>query len=75
MDWIKKNPERPGYYFLRDYGEEYMVEVFITRDGPMFFEFPSLNIVSCFDLPDAEWLGPITSVDIVNLWKDFERER
>lgn len=72
MDWTRKAPDEPGYYFIRDYGVEEMVSVVMTQDGPGYFEYYNNNFVSCYDVPDAEYLGPIKSEDIINLWKSFE---
>lgn len=71
MDWTDKIPNEPGYYFVSEYDEEYMVEVMITLDGSRFLEFQSLEIHDPRDFHNAKWLGPIKSEDIVNLWTLF----
>ncbi len=76
MDWTKKQPKEPGYYFINDYGEELLVEVVSTLRGLGFFEMlPGPNFVYCKDLEHAEWLGPIKSEDIVNLWAFFKEDK
>lgn len=75
MNWTKKIPEEPGYYFLRDYGEELIVEVIMTVNGSEYLEYGIINRVDCYDLSDARWLGPIKSEDIINLWKSFNEEK
>ncbi|MFX0022180.1 MAG: hypothetical protein ACFE9S_07625 [Candidatus Hermodarchaeota archaeon] len=75
MDWTEEIPNKPGYYFIREYGIEYMAEVIMTLDGPRSIEFQSLAFHNPFDLPDAEWLGPIKSEDIINLWVFFKENK
>lgn len=75
MNWIKTVPEESGYYFLKEYGDEYIVEIIMTREGPKFLEFLTPEIHDCYDFHDAEWLGPIKSEDIINLWKSFNEDK
>jgi hypothetical protein len=74
MYWAKELPCDPGPYFLDDCGEISMVEIFITQNGPKYFEFGTNNIVECCDLHDPLWLGPIKHEDIINLWRSFEEK-
>lgn len=75
MDWTNKIPEEPGYYFVREYGDEEMVEVVMTVCGPRYLDFPTLEMRDCYDFSDPEWLGPIRSEDIINLWKSFNDDK
>lgn len=75
MDWLDKIPKEPGYYFLDDCGNKRMVEVFIGFNGLIYFEIGDQTFHYCEDLSSAEWLGPIKSEDIINLWKYFNDKR
>lgn len=74
MNCTKEIPKEPGYYFINYFGDEYMVEIVQTQYGFVFFEFNVLNMIDCKDMEGAEWLGPIKSEDIVNLWRNFKEE-
>lgn len=75
MNWTKEIPEEPGYYFIDHYDEELMVEVVITKEGPCFVEFfGNGNLINCMEMENADWLGPIKSVDIINLWRNFDEK-
>lgn len=75
MNWTDKIPEEPGYYFIEEYGDEYMVEVVMTIMGPKFMDFPTLEMRDCYDFDNAKWLGPIRSENIINLWKSFNEDK
>lgn len=75
MNWTKEIPKEPGYYFIKKGGEDCMVEVIMTRDGPKYLDFLTLEIRDCEIWESYEWLGPIKSKDIINLWGNFGEKK